>query len=223
MAIYTDNFNRADDSTGIGGSWLKIDANGAAAKLGISTNRAAPLTASSGGTPMYVYNNTFGADQYAQIEIGSGSSFLGGFTYNPYIGVILRGGAASSGNGYLMQIRDVAGGAVVTIVAYSGGFGGATILSPSAITLAVGDVIRAEVSGTGASTNFVIKKNGSQIYTATDTAGTYSSGKAGISGFYLTTVGTNMFMDNWEGGDLAASSSSVVPEAAAFYRMLANA
>lgn len=223
MAVYTDDFNRADDSTGIGGSWLKIDSNGSAAKVGISTNRAAPLTASSTGTPMYVYNNTFGADQYAQIAIGSGSTFLGGFTYNPYIGLILRGGAASSGNGYLVQIRDAAGGAQVVIVSYSGGFGSTTILSPSSVTLAVGDVIRAEVSGTGASTAFVVKKNGTQIYTATDTSGTYSSGKAGLFGFYSSGIGTNMFMDNWEGGDLSGSSSSVVPEAAAFYRMLSNA
>lgn len=212
MAVYTDDFNRADNSTNPGGNWARYDSLGlASAKCGISVNRFCLLTLGGNGNPIYGYNNTFANDQYSQAAIGSGTTFLGGSsTTNPNLGLLLRC-QATGGSAYYFRIYDNPSGSITSYIhILSGGYVTGTVMAAStAVSYAVGDVIRFEVSGSGASTNFIVKKNNTQIFTATDSAGTYSSGKAGITGVYNSIVGTHAFWDDWEGGDLSVATPTL--------------
>jgi hypothetical protein len=202
-APYVDNFTRADSTSSLNSIyWEKlVTAN---PSMGISTNRAYGSTLAGIGYPYMVYGYALENNQYAQFTIGSGTTFLQ--NNNGRVGVMVRCGLAGSGDGYILWILDTSTNLTTQIITVSGGFGSSTIANTTSISYTVGDIVRFEVSGSGASTNFVVKKNGSTVLTATDSAGSYSSGRAGMALTYQASVGTNLFIDDFTAGDLAVTT-----------------
>jgi hypothetical protein len=143
------------------------------------------------------YVGTFANNQYAQIEFVGASA--GAFR----LGVILRGG---SGNPALLvrYMHDSA-----QFAAYYWDSGGTrnqigSNYTPSA-TFSVGDIMRAEISGT----TLTLKIDYGAGF-VTETTFNASSGPAsGNPGVYIVASSDNDFRgDNWEGGDLAGGGAS---------------
>lgn len=167
MAIVTDDFNRAV----LGSNWTQA--------LGtVVIDSGIRATGGATGDCHAFYNAaSFGAAQYAQaVAVAVSSS---------WIGVIVRAAV----NNFYAFYGDAGSWELWRFVSGSG-----TMLAAGPWTLAVGDVIRLEASGT----TLVGKKNGFTVTTQTDSA--HSTGAPGV-GFWLDGVYYN-YVDDWEGGDL---------------------
>lgn len=166
----SDNFNRANGS--LGANWTQAPADG----FSVWNNA---LSTANASYPELAYwsANTFSANQYGQMTV---PSITGNWVA---VGVAVR---VSAGNCYaaswhdtnVLDLHKVVSGTDTTIGTTS--------------TVAAGDTIRIEVSGTSIS----VKKNGTVVIgPLTDSS--LASGSAGVYG-----NGSGAQGDNWAGGDL---------------------
>lgn len=184
--IDTDNFDRAD-AADIGANWGLTFFNQAGATIGISSNKAQPPAT-------YDYRgwnaHSFGNDQYSQM------TFSGSLSINDdagYIGPITRGqGTTNSASGYYVTLHTGSNN-----VLYSVTTGTFTVIA----TLAVpntGDTVKLRSVGN----NQIWSINGVDQSTTVDSA-VPTGGAPGILAFKSA---SDLFIDNWEGGDVPVSS-----------------
>jgi hypothetical protein len=169
----SDNFNRANGA--IGSNWT-LQQNG----LNVSSNQIIGSTGGASNTAFW-NANPFAPGQFAQATITA----LNGTTDFPGVTVLASGTGGSSTyydcveNSTTIFLQRVVSAAT-------------TNLTNTASTGAAGDVLRLEVTPSGALTCY---KNGVSTLTQTDT--TITSGAPG-----LLVSGNVATMDNWSGGNL---------------------
>jgi hypothetical protein len=150
----TDNFDRANG--GLGANWTSLTG-----PFRIASN-AAESGQGAGGQSRSIWTaNNFANNQYAEITVANTVS--GGSK----IGPLVRGQPGAD-SGYYASC-DTGGAEIFKVVA-----GTSTSLNWAGITMAIGDVIRLEVTGS----TLVIKQNGVTRNTITDS--TFASGYPGI-------------------------------------------
>lgn len=183
MATATDDFNRANDPSGLGSNWsAQCNSSG----IVVSANAAYKNGA---GSNDYSFYNAIspGADQYSKIVLSSG---FGGGIYGA-VTVRASGTAEATMNSYVFITNGASGSGNSEIQKFVSGAN--TKLANVAATFTGGDVIEIRASGTTIS----VYKNGSLLTSTTDSS--LSSGKPGFGGYGAGTV-----FDNWEGGDYSA-------------------
>lgn len=148
---------------------------------------------SAGSDCLYYYSGTtFADDQYAQATI---SALPSGATSSRPALLVRR---SVDANYVGVQVRDVDNTGATTLFIYSNFNGN---LSSTSATIAAGDVIRLEASGT----NYTVKINGSTVLTGSESTST--AGAPGFGGFN-STASNGFRWDNFEAGDLASGGSS---------------
>lgn len=174
MAVYTDDFNRANGN--LGSNWTDLFIANSAQ---ISSNQLVGNYNNSWAA--YYSAGTLGNDQYSKIQITTVPTGSQGF------GVAVRCSGGVGTETYYAFGCSASSSSIEKFV--SGTF---TLLKGSiATTFSVGDYIEVRVSGTTISGY----KNGVFVDSATDSS--ISSGKAGVWGYLVGGTG-----DSWEGGDL---------------------
>jgi hypothetical protein len=194
--IVTDDFNRADDSTGLGANWTIRNAGSGDVGWKVLSNKAQASALVGEGIGWYSGAGwTGGNDQYAEAAITALES-------GKDIAPVCRasGAAISSANGYLYDINDadaaVALGSSISTGLYKQVAGGFTQLGTStSVTISANDVIRVECNGT------TIRGlvNGVAKITQTD-----SSLASGNPGLYVGSGSTSTW-DNFAAGTSAAA------------------
>lgn len=148
--------------------------------------------------------DAFGNDQYSQAACKATDA-----TDPPWIGVAVRC-ATGAFTGYELQIfRDGSGTVSYSLDrANAGAF--TNLASGAAMAWANGDILRLEATGS-ATVSLKMYKNGVQFGgTISDSTGSrITSGSAGIAGF-SDTASLATTLDNWEGGNVSAGSSTTL-------------
>ena len=138
--------------------------------------------------------DTFSADQYAQAAINNAEN-------DAQVGVAVRC-AASGATYYALYWGPNYGAAHAWLFKQVSGTW--TQLAETDMTLAAGDVLRLEISGT----MLTSKKNGTNITALSGISdNSISSGYAGIAGY---DDGTTARIDDWEGGNLGGGAPDIV-------------
>lgn len=181
MSVFTIFTDNFNRANGaIGSNWTNLNGT-----FGVNANQAKPLTLGADSRAQSVWSGgVIGNDQYSQAALVNVAS---------YAGVVVRGALAA----YTCYVA-VANGTDSIIQKFVAGTG--TGLASGGPAFAAGDVIRLEVKGTA----LTLFKNGNVVLTATDSA--IASGYAGIAGYSAT----NRAVDNWEGGEIAIVSSTLL-------------
>lgn len=174
--IATDNFNRANGAPGA--NWTAVKN-----ALTITSNTIA-ANALADDVLMYWSANSFPATQYAELTlsvVGAGAR----------VGPAVR--VSSGPTGIFMSALSTN---IVIRKVLSGTFSNLTTVT---VTVAAGDILRAEANGS----EFVFYRNGSPIYSTQITDAALQTGSSGIGGFGndLSTTG-----DTWEGGEISSTS-----------------
>jgi hypothetical protein len=126
--------------------------------------------------------DAFANNQYSEFTVTAiGSGHLGAFVR----GASGADGYACRADGYITRYDD------------AGSLSGETILASGLTTATTGDVVRGEAEGTTLRTLI----DGVSAGSITDA--TYASGSAGLWGYN----GGDNYIDNWEGGNLAAAGN----------------
>ena len=183
----TDNFNRAD-SADLGASWDVMTGETAMKILG---NACYPSSVTSDATESY-NAVAFANDQYSQVLVAS----IGADGIGAGVGIGLR--MATGARTYYRVVACLSGSEIAKQVA-----GTYTQLGTNATAWVIGDTLYVSVSGT----TIQVKRNGSNLFSATDSA--IASGRAGVSHSSNTTADSKV--DDWDGGDLAAAVTRVPP------------
>lgn len=190
MATATDDFERGDETPVSGaGNWL--GGGGGLGNVNLASNVIQAGTISADCIARYV-GTSFGSAQFSEAEIANiGASGE-------------RWGAAavrmdSGGNYYAFYYEAAAGNGY--IFRYDGG--GATQLAIFPVSAAATHVIRCEASG--ATISAILQ--GTEVTAVSDS--THVSGAPGV-GFFVDGVATDFTLDNWEGGDLAGATDTVI-------------
>lgn len=185
MATASDDFNRADDSTGLGADWTLI---GSPAVWIILNNQA---RTPQNGDPGSAWRNdiTPGDAQFSEIVVGEELDTIAGFGGGPAVRmatgadtcycVMLNTAAAEE-----VGLYEVTAGSAVQLGFYNGG------AAPTA-----GDIIRLEANGS----TIRVLVNAVERISVTDAS--ISSGRVGLRGEAEIAYS---FMQSWTGGDLAA-------------------
>lgn len=186
--LATDGF--AGTGADLGANWTPVTGHSSWQRV---SDAAAPSSLSSDCTERYS-GISWPNDQYAQAKI---TAISGGDANDKGVGIALR--CASGANTMYRFVGNANGAGNDSRVAkYVGG----TYTSLSAFSVspdwAVNDIIYAEIQGT----TWIVKKNGTQVATGTDSA--IASGDAGVD--YSSTI-TDADLDDWEGGDFAAATT----------------
>lgn len=194
VVVATDNFNRADGD--IGANWAK-------GSYQVDTSRAkiigqkVSVVIDEHMSETWAGTGTFTADQYAQARL----SGFGGYGTTYYAGVTLRfTGTGPTATGYMIRVVDMPGATKTLIIVKSvngtrTGLAGADNIP---VTVASGDLLRAEVAGTNPVTIKVY--NGSTLLaTGTDATAPILAGKPGICG-----RGAATFVDDWSAGTMSS-------------------
>jgi len=208
MATYNEDFDGTSQALSAkDATWVYVAGDGDVYFGPVGDGNGGILGSGSGATSIYRYNNTVGADQYAEVVIAN----VGVLYDYACLGVlVVRSSTDASPNEdhYRLLIHDQAasGGTVnFDIVKVTNGTPAAALLNFTA-TLTNGDTIRLEATGTS-TTSFVVKRNGSQIgTTGTDSSSAFTSGQVGVGG---AKAGGIRFV-SWAGGDIS-SGSSILP------------
>jgi hypothetical protein len=173
----------------------------------IQSNAAVGNTNTAGSLARYA--GTWGADQWS-----AGTMSDPGTNSNGTAGVAVRA-AASGYTAYVAEVGNSGGADVLYVSRYNAGTY-ADLRTTNPFPISEDDVLKLEVSGTGATVTLKVYLNDVQQGTdITDSSGSrLTSGSPGLS-FYddgqLTSV------KSWQGADSAAGS--IVPQAMANYRM----
>lgn len=194
--LATDNFTRANNAD-LGTAWDENTGEAGPNGFDISANTAVPsnLGADSSETNNSV---TWPDDQYSEVTynatttngVGTGC----GPTCREATGATLTYyRAVGNSDGYELG-RRVTG----TFTSLSSGAG---------TVFAAGDKLRLEVRVNGANCDWILKKNGVQFASGTDTS-PIASGRAGIAHSSVSTIAS---LSAWEGGDFAGGGDTSTP------------
>ena len=176
----TDDFNRADGP--LGANWTKPPAS---EHNLVIVNNEVGVDVENSHNYAFWSADSFSEDQYSQVTMVN----IGNWN-----GVIVRAkadvdefylGIVTGDHTYNIYVRTASG-----YTSLAAGF--TEIWSP-------GDIIRLEASGSGPA-NLTLLKNGIPVLTYTDSTYNITGGSPGI-GIYSPS-GSNLRVDNWEGGDL---------------------
>jgi len=189
MAVYTDNFNRANEDP-LASPWA---AWGSLTQPRLAANR---VVNNSGGSFSRNSGNSYTADQYSQFAMAS--SWSG--TDSHYFGVMCRCAAGASATGYFFYVQQTAG-PVYTLYLYEYTSGTPTLLGSTAYPgtptnldvfylSAVGSTITGKINGV---TKITVTNT---VHTATDPPGICVFGADG---------------DNFEGGDISSFTGDTFP------------
>ena len=176
----TDDFNRADGP--LGANWTKPPAS---QNNLVIVNNEVGVDVENSHNYAFWSADSFSEDQYSQVTMVN----IGNFS-----GVIVRAkagvdefylGFVGSDHTYSIYVRTASG-----YTSLAAGF---------TETWSPGDIIRLEASGSGP-VNLTLLKNGIPVLTYTDSTYNITGGSPGIGIF--SPSGSNLRVDNWEGGDL---------------------
>lgn len=187
----------------LSGSWTQVGFS--AQTLARNTNQG-KATAADGLHDILAFWNAdaFANDQYAQAVYVSGGALGTNYAY-----LVVRGsGTGNAFVGYLFFTDSTSGLDHTGIIRY-GANETPTTISTITTTVANGDLLRVEVSGT----TLTAKKNGAIVGTVTDA--TIASGSAGAGVFNTAGAGNNVLIDDWEGGNLATDAQEWLTRSAA--------
>jgi Fibronectin type III domain. len=178
----TDDFNRADGP--LGANWTKPPAS---ENNLLIVNNQVGVDVESSHNYAFWSADSFSEDQYSEVTM---------VNIGLWNGVIVRAKAGvdefylaivTSDHTYSIYVRTASG---YTLLAAEGG-------SPE--TWSAGDIVGLEASGSGP-VNLTLLKNGNPVLTYTDSTYNITGGSPGIGIWSLS--GSNLRVDNWEGGDL---------------------
>lgn len=184
IAFKFDNFNRANENPMP--NWLSTGNN-----FVVVSNAAAPSTLGSDCMSVYDGGITWPVDQYCQAKITVTGTLGGG--RGP--GVIVRGDASVNTN-YRAVVDHAASNNVEVQRIVAGVY---TQLATRTTTWVDGDVLRLEVTGTGASRVLKVFRNGTQLgANIADASGGIDA--ANRPGLGYSSSETSASIDDWEAG-----------------------
>jgi hypothetical protein len=193
-----DDFNRANNTNGLGGNWTFRPFGGSTPQMDLESNAAVCNDASY--CAMYWSAATFGPDCYAGINIGaipSGDAFA---SARALLGIVGGIGTAAA-DGY----QVVAYSGEVALVRYDNGVD--TEIASVAHTLNVADIILLERIGTG----FTIWRNRAASWTSLLTHSDGNHTGAGHIGMDMyDPAGTGTINDFYGGTSAAAGATSIL-------------
>jgi hypothetical protein len=209
--IASDAFT-GSDGTAItaGGNWAYLFDTSWQANSPVLLSNAVRATTGAGESVQqvcrWIGTGTFSNDQYAKITIGAMGAF--GATY--LAGVVVRASADTNTNAdyYAVYVIDnAANGGTKTCKLMKRVDGSAsTLVTHTTTTWTNGDTVELEVQDSGGDPVLRVFKNGTQIFTHTDTdANALLTGKPGI---VILGESTTPTLDTWEGGDVTSVTSS---------------
>jgi hypothetical protein len=181
MADYTDDFNRAS----LGGNWTIMGGN---FTIEESTWVEPHCPTDIGGCRYSA--GTFANDQYSEITVKGVLAFQG-------IGPLVRANGAA--NNFYCAYSNSGTTAIRKITS-----GSSSQLATTSATLAAGDVLRIEVTGSSPAA-LVVKINGTSVLTYDDSSSPFTSGEAGMSGYGES---FSQGIDAWAGGDIGGAAAS---------------
>lgn len=192
MAVFaTDNFTRADNAS-LGSPWNPNTGDSDAGGFKIASNTAQPdnvtQDSSEGNSAV-----TYPTDYYVEVTYGTTNA---------------DGVGAGSGPSAYQSItaktmyRAVGNASGYELFRFNAGVG-TSLSSGSGTTFALGDKLRLEIRVNGANRDWVLKKNGVQFASGTDTSPLTTSAQAGIAHSSTSTTGAITF---WETGDFTSAS-----------------
>lgn len=193
MAVYTDDFNRANETPLASGTW---GLSGTGSFNLVSQQVSHPTDGSD--NEVYYVAATASGDQHAQAKVGVDADGEVG------CGVVCR----HIGSSTRTFIRAIVGqDGTITVRAFSSGAD--TLVGTRSTTWTAGtspvDTLRMEVTGT--SPNIVVKvfKNGTQV--GADFTGVTgpNTGKPGMA--YSSQPGAAILLDDWAGGDIVSANT----------------
>jgi len=184
MAVFTDDFNRAD-AADLGANWTEVGTHFAI----ISSNKCQCLVSNKDG---FVYPTAFNpaAGMYAQLKMVTFGAVSHGF------GCLLsQGSTVNNVNGYILKLQgtDYTNMQLIKAVDWSYYYTTGTLLGAAAMP-SNGDIVRLEcIAGVGQK----VYINGVEKISTSDT--TYTTGKAGLTG--SSAGGAFPWYDDFEAGD----------------------
>lgn len=188
----SDNFDSYADASLLGGqggwvnvlSTMRIDKTAGNGRFTANVSTTQTQTVYSAGT--------WSSNQYAEVTMS------GVFTAN-FVGPSVRSNVSGDCYAAVAIINNV--GTTVYLSVFNSGT--ATTVATASPTVADGDVIRLEVTGTGSATRLVVKQNGSVIIASIDPGGTYvNSGNPGIGAYANLASATTLGGTLWSASDL---------------------
>ena len=205
-ATFTDNFEVRTSNADLDGQSLWVAYTGhphvVEARSGASTLTVRPATTIPGAT---YYNQTFSADQRAEILIG----YVGSTGDWERIGAAVR--IQSGADTYYDVVVETVYSATTVLVLRKVIAGTATVIQTSTTPIAAGDRIAIEASGTGSATRLKVQTNlasagWTDIWTNQDPASTYiDGGRPGLSAYTQfggSPLGNSVTVEEWTGADL---------------------
>jgi hypothetical protein len=175
MTSASDNFNRANG--GLGSNWT--DATGMSG-LQVVSNACAGTVSAEQVSFWATTAGSFSADQYSE---GAVRGMVSGAKY---AGVVVR---MSGDDGYTFYTDGASGAGHTEVARYDNAV--PTVLQSFATTVAAGDVLKLQITGT----TLKAYKNGVQLGTDITDA-TYAAGQPGIDCYDTTNV------DDWSAADI---------------------
>lgn len=201
MTTVSDDFNRAEASS-LGANWT----NTGSTTIGVRSNQCYFGDSWGAGEQhrmRYTATALSGVDQYVEFDITTLPS-------TGYGDARIMARFSSATSAYEFR-RDNAGSWYVNRITS----GGETdIVSGSAGTFSATETWRMEVSGSGATVSIAVYKDGVQqgsTYSDTDASRITTGTTVGIGGYTASGSPSDVFMDNWAGGDLGAAATSYPP------------
>lgn len=188
----SDNFDSYADASLLGGqgnwvdvlSTMRIDKSAGNGRFIANVSTTQTQTVYSAGT--------WSANQYAEVTMS------GVFTAN-FVGPSVR----SNISGDCYSVSAIINNVSTTVYLSVFNSGTATTVATASPTVADGDVIRVEVTGTGSGTRLVVKQNGSTIISSIDPGGTYvNSGNPGIGSYANVSAATTLGGTLWSASDI---------------------
>jgi hypothetical protein len=196
--VAMDDFNRADNATGLGPNWTNspdLTARGFHPVIVSNQVQANSGDFSTDWSTAYWNASTFANDQFAQVVVVSMAPANSGW------GAVVRHDTAGHSNYYaFLQILTTA-----YLFRYDNG-STTQLATVSTASINIGDILRLEVSDN----TLTAKINGVTKLTATDT--TYPSGNPGLT-IYPGTPSSppRASLDNWSGGPIIGFVSNLLP------------
>jgi hypothetical protein len=191
-ALYTDNFNRADETPLNATTW-PLTGTGS---FNLATNQVSHPNDANDNEVYYSAASALG-DQYCQVKFTKAP----GDASEQGVGVVCRHIASGATRTFIRAVVDNSG--AITVRAFAAGTG--TLIGSNAGTFTTGDVLRMEVTGT--SPNIVVKvfKNGVQVGVNFTGVTGPNTGKPGMC--FSSSTSNTMTLDDWEAGDFSVGGA----------------
>jgi hypothetical protein len=192
MPIFTDNFNRADSSSGLGANWTHHSSTGA----GITSNQF-KVQNTFAGISRWV-TEASAADHYSELKvINTGAATLG-----PAVRMPVLASSNSSTGDYYMLVTNSTNTQVLIRRKDNLATSLTTLGAAVSHTVNSGDLLRLTASGT----NLIGYVNGTEVIRRDTSLAPLTAGGQGV-GFYASGV-TDIVADDWGGGDLTTARSA---------------